>query len=140
MKLTITIKQLGKKRPIGTEIIEIEDFKTEPTLTDLIINIVKQQVNEFNQKREQSTILPFLSKENIETQTQVGKVGFGEIYNNQKADEKQAIENALIGFTDGLFCVFIDDEEVTELNQKINITEQSTLAFIRLTFLAGSYW
>ncbi len=140
MQLKVVIKQLGKKRPIGTETIEIDDFKKTPMLSDLITNVVKQQVQEFNEKREKSTILPFISKENIDTQTQVGKVGFGAIYNTDKADEREAVENALLAFKDGLFCVFIDEEEISELTQEITITEQSTLAFVRLTFLAGSIW
>ncbi len=140
MQLKVVIKQLGKKRAVGTEIIEIDELKKTPTLVDLITNVVKQQVRQFNEKQEKSTILPFISKEEIDTQTQVGKVGFGAVYNTNRADEEQAVENAITAFKDGLFCVFIDEEEIQELTQEITITEQSTLAFVRLTFLAGSIW
>ncbi len=140
MKLQITIKQLGKKRPIGTSVIEISNFNTEPTLKDLITNVVKQQVSEFNKKHTESAILPFITKQEIDDQSQTGKVGFGAIYNDNKANENEAIENAILAFTDGLFCVFIDDNQIENLDEKITITEKNVVSFVRLTFLAGSYW
>ncbi len=140
MIINVTTKQLGKKRPIGTETIEIEDLKENSTLSHLIKNIVKQQVTEFNKKRETPKLLSFLSKQEIDKQTLVGKVSFRDIYNTEKADILKAIDNALLAFEDGLYCVFIDDNQIEKLDNLIHIKQNSSITFVRLTFLAGSIW
>ncbi len=141
MQVKISVKQLGKKRPIiNQKGIKIEDLPDSPVLQNLIIAIVRQQVQAFNQKLEEKPLIPFLLKEDIEQKTKTGKVGFGSIYNDQKADEQGAIDNALLAFQDGIYCVFIDDNQIEKLDAPISLNENSVLSFVRLTFLAGSYW
>lgn len=140
MQLTVNVKQLGKKRAIGQSLIEIADLPQNATLQNLIINVVKQQVTAFNQRKKQPNLLPFLSKENIEQQSEKGKIDFNDSYNKQQADEQNAIDNALLSFKDGIYCVFIDDEQIESLNQNITINTNTVITFVRLTFLAGSYW
>jgi len=141
MQIKISVKQLGKKRPvIAQKIIEIQDLPSAPILQDLISSVVQQQVQAFNQKLEEKPLIPFLLKEDIEEKKNTGKVGFGNIYNNNKADEQAAIENALLSFQDGIYCIFINDEQIEKLNSPIILNKDSVLTFVRLTFLAGSYW
>lgn len=140
MQLTIKSKQLGKKRAIGQSIIEIADLPQNATLQNLITNVVKQQVSAFNQRKENPTILSILSKENIAKQSEKGKIGFNDSYNAQQANEQQAIDNALLAFEDGIYCVFVGEEQIENLNQNIEVTENTIVTFVRLTFLAGSYW
>lgn len=140
MQLTVNVKQLGKKRAIGQSLIEIADLPQNATLQNLIINVVKQQVTAFNQRKKQPNLLPFLSKENIEQQSEKGKIDFNDSYNKQQADEQNAIDNALLSFKDGIYCVFIDDQQIESLNQNITINTNTVITFVRLTFLAGSYW
>lgn len=141
MQLKVTVKQLGKKRPaVDQKTIEMEGLPSNPLLSDLLKAVVRQQVQAFNQKLEEKPIVPFLLSKEIHEKTITGKVGFGDIYNDQKADEKAAIDNALLAFEDGIYCVFIDDEQIEKLHQEINLTPQSVLAFVRLTFLSGSIW
>lgn len=141
MKITINIKQLGKKRPvIAKKTIEIEDLPKNPELKNLITNVVKQQVTQFNAKIENPEIISFLMQSEIEDEAKKGKVGFNEIYNDKKANEEKAIANALLSFEDGIYCVFIDDEQIENLNDKIMINKHSIITFVRLTFLSGSMW
>jgi len=59
-----------------------------------------------------------------------------------EADEekiKNARENALRSFDDGLFRIFINDEEVLA-DSKILLNENDSLTFLRLTMLAGRLW
>jgi hypothetical protein len=72
--------------------------------------------------------------------TDTGKVGFGSIYNLKKADVQKAQENAIQAFEDGMFAVFYNDEQLEDLTQTIDLSLQHPFTFIRLTFLAGSYW
>ena len=141
MQITISVKQLGKKRPVvAKKILEIEDLPSAPKLRHLIESVVKQQVRAFAQKQEEKPIIPLLLKEEIDHKTKTGKVGFGNIYNDNKVDEQSAIDNALLAFQDGIYCVFIDDEQIEKLEQLVTVTNTSVIAFVRLTFLAGGYW
>jgi hypothetical protein len=69
-----------------------------------------------------------------------GKVGFGDKANLTPADLEIATETALQAFTDGLFILFIDEQEVSELNDIITVKDGSRLTFVRLTFLVGSFY
>ncbi|REC52223.1 hypothetical protein DRF62_15970 [Chryseobacterium piscium] len=144
MKINVTVKQLGRKHPIlTTEPLEIAFDGSDISLENLLRLVVQQQVEAFNVKSfewedEDYTKIPTENYLNILTDT--GKVGFGSIYNQKKADLEKAQENVIQAFEDGMFAVFYNDEQLDNLTQNINLSLQHTLTFIRLTFLAGSYW
>jgi len=141
MKIIVKVKQSGRKHAlIENREIEIENIGKNPLLSDLIKAIVRQQVEEFNAKPFEKNLLPFLSKDEIAQKADGGKVGFGSVYNEQKAAADKAQEIALLAFEDGIFSVFAGDEEIKKLNEKIEIKGDTVFTFIRLTFLAGSYW
>lgn len=135
MQLTVNAKQLGRKRDlIDRLVIEIEDIGQEPTVAELISAVVIQQVRELNSRPNEPTILPLLDQETS------GKISFGSIYNDTKADSSEAVKTALLAFQDGLFVIFADEKEYTKSEQIIHLQEDTIITFIRLTFLAGSYW
>ena len=70
----------------------------------------------------------------------VGKIAFGIIYGEKNPNIQEAIDVAITAFQDGLFRVFINEEEICELDEAINISEEDTVTFIRLTMLAGRMW
>ena len=144
MEIKVTVKQLGKKYPVLSEQkIEIAYEDSNISLENLLELIVQQQVDAFNAKSfeledEDYAKIPQDSYLNILTDT--GKVGFGSIYNLKKADVQKAQENAIQAFEDGMFAVFYNDEQLEDLTQTIDLSLQHPFTFIRLTFLAGSYW
>jgi hypothetical protein len=141
MRLNVKAKQVGRKHPlIDTKPIEIDDIGTQPSVSQLILAVVKQQVTAYNQKPLEKNLLPFLDKNEIDGQAATGKVGFGSIYNENKADLPIAQSTALQAFEDGLFALFVNEEECSSLEQTITLEEDTVITFIRLTFLAGSYW
>lgn len=141
MKITVKVKQAGRKHALLENLqIEIEDIGKKPFLKDLLNAVVQNQVEEYNKKATEENLLPFLSKSEISNQSESGKVGFGSIYNENKADVKQAQETALQAFEDGLFSVFADENEIRKLDEIVELNNSTVITFIRLTFLAGSYW
>lgn len=144
MEIKVTVKQLGKKHPVLSEQnIEIAYEEANITLENLLKLIVQQQVDEFNTKSfeledEDYAKIPQDNYLNLLTDT--GKVGFGSIYNLKKADLQKAQENAIQAFEDGMFAVFYNEEQLESLTQTIDLGLKHTFTFIRLTFLAGSYW
>lgn len=144
MEIKVTVKQLGKKHPVLSEQnIEIAYEGANITLENLLKLIVQQQVDEFNAKSfeledEDYAKIPHDNYLNLLTDT--GKVGFGSIYNLKKADLQKAQDNAIQAFEDGMFAVFYNEEQLESLTQTIDLGLKYTFTFIRLTFLAGSYW
>lgn len=144
MEIKVIVKQLGKKHPVLAEQkLEIEYSANNIALEKLLKLIVQQQVTAFNAKSfeledEDYAKIPEDHYLNILTDT--GKVGFGSIYNQKKADLEKAQENVIQAFEDGLFAVFYNDEQLENLTQTIDLSQKHTFTFIRLTFLAGSYW
>lgn len=136
LPISIQLKRLGKKK------VKTIDYQLPVvhTLGELLEAIVRQEVAAFNERREEVKLIPFLTPADIQDQSASGKVGFGDIANRDAADVDQSIETALLGFKDGLFIVFLDDEEIRELDTPIRLTEDSVLAFLRMTFLTGTYW
>lgn len=144
MKINIAVKQLGKKHPlIAPTEVDIEEMEPPHTLRKLVETIVQQQVEQYNQKNiendEEGTVQQPLNNY-LSILTDTGKAGFNNIYNQNKANLAEAQSAAIQAFEDGLFSVFLNDEELRHLDEEILLAPDSILIFIRLTFLAGSFW
>lgn len=145
MQIYIQVKQLGKRKPsIESQplIIDTPLF----TVYDLLRTIVTNQVSLFNNRLESNidddrpNLLTYLSLENIENQSASGKISFNLDYRQQKQEVKSAFDNVLAAFNDGLFCIFLNDNELSSLETPINLQENDKLTFIRLTMLSGRIW
>ena len=53
---------------------------------------------------------------------------------------QKALDNAFLSFEDGLYRVFLGENELTELDTPLDIKENDELTFIRLTMLTGRIW
>ncbi len=144
MNISISVKQLGKKHPILQEkIISLDTSESLVSVRTFIELIVKHQVELFHASsfewEDQDKI--HLPKENyLPILTDTGKVGFGAIYNHNKVDIATAQETAIVAFEDGLYAVFYGDDQLESLTEEIDLSQNKSITFIRLTFLAGSYW
>lgn len=139
MQIRVHVKQLGKKkRAVEPVIYELE---REPVTTEeLIVEMVKTCVRDYNRRRENQELLQALSSQQIADQAESGKISFGINYGEQSADPSQAVENALQSFDDGIFRIFQDMEELTERTQKLQIQETTVFTFVRMTMLSGRLW
>lgn len=136
-EISLRLKRLGKKRihtvpyKISTEV---------KTLADLIRATVNNEVERFNTSRTEPKLFAFLTPAEIQTQSQGGKIGFGNVVNTDEADPEQAIDVALQAHADGVFLVFINDVEIRSLEDEITLNEGTEVTFLRLTFLTGLLW
>ncbi len=138
MQLYYNLKQLGKRRPVlERQPIELPGLLQNPTMRQLLEAVVAQQVGAYNAKTLEKPLFPFLTENQIVEGLQVGKVGFGTIYNPEKANLPSAIKAALEAFVDGLFAVAVNDTIVDGLETTLDLDENSTLTFIKLTLLKG---
>ncbi len=139
MKIYVQVKAAGKRRPV-LERVPYEIPEGICTLRDFLREIVDLEVECYNQKGKDVQVLPFLTKEEVEERAESGKVAFGRIYSEKKADSVKAVENAVQCFEDGLVRVFQNEEEREALDTPMQIQEGDIFTFIRLTFLAGRLW
>lgn len=139
MKIYIQMKAAGRRRPV-LDHVPYELPEEIGTLKDFLSALVKIEVERYNQKGTDVQVVPYLTKEEVEDQASLGKVGFGRIYSDKKADPGKAVENALQCFEDGLVRVFQNDEERKSLEDAVCLKEGDCFTLIRLTFLAGRLW
>ncbi len=139
MRVFVTVKQVGKRK----NAIEKQPYdicgKIE-TVEDLIRFVVTSEVERFNRKEEGEGVIPYLTSKEIEDISVQGKISFGADYSGKKQDLEQAIENACISYEDGIYRIFVNEQEAGALKEALELKEGDVLSFVRLTFLAGRMW
>ena len=139
MQIFIRIKAVGKKKDI-LQLTPYEINNNISTLRELLTDIVTTEVNKYNNKSTDTVLTAFISQEEIDNQSLTGKVSFGDVFNDKKAEKTSAINNAIQCFSDGIVRVFMDEAELTELDTPLAINENDIFTFIRLAFLTGRMW
>ena len=139
MTIKVNIKQLGKKKnKIAGVAFPLEH---EPrTVRELIRECVHTCVRQYNERAAKSDDPDPLSAEQIADMSEIGKIAFGINYGEKLPDEKKAVSDAYQAYEDGLFRVFIGEDEAGELDSTVSISEGSEVTFIRLVMLAGRMW
>ena len=141
MVLNIQVKQMGKK---GRHIkpLALEYAKCPENAQQLIEETVRMMVADFKrrqQEAEEGRIPDALSEENMQTMAEVGKIAFGDIYNDKEPDEEKAVQTAWQAYADGMVRVFIGGEEAeyNENGTQLALKEGDDVTFVRLAMLAG---
>ena len=159
MKVYIQVKKLGKRmQTVGSIPYELETCPA--TLRELIVCMVNQGVERYNERLRSGEQNKALSEAEIQDMSQVGKIAFGR-RKTEKIDGKrnefhivkqaeypvyQGIHDAIVSkdiwdaaqaFTDGLYRFFVGEQEITELDALLQLCEGDTIAIIRLTMLTG---
>lgn len=137
MKIIINVKGLSRKKVIHQEEIELKNKIS--TTKDLIAELVKINVEKFNKKIDERDILSIMTNENIAKAARIGKIG-DEVHGDKKANLEKALDTAYLAFEDGLYCIFINDEQSEKLDDSLNLKDGDILTLIRLTMLAGRMW
>ena len=137
MKIIVNVKGLSRKKVIHQEELELKDKIS--TTKDLIIELVKINVEKFNKKIDDKDILSIMTNEYIAEAARAGKIG-DEVHGDKKANLEKALDTAYLAFEDGLYCIFINDEQTEKLDDSLNLKDGDILTLIRLTMLAGRMW
>ena len=137
MKIIVNVKGLSRKKVIHQEEVELKNKIS--TTKDLITELVKINVEKFNKKIDEKDILSIMTNENIAKAARIGKIG-DEVHGDKKANLEKALDTAYLAFEDGLYCIFINDEQSEKLDDSLNLKDGDILTLIRLTMLAGRMW
>ena len=139
MQVYVIIKALGKRR----DVLPPRPYELPEgiaSLRQLLTAFVAAEVARFNGKDTEAPLPSCLTAEELEAQSETGKVGFGRLWSDRKADRAKAAETAVRAFQDGLVRVLMDEAELTELDAPLEVRDGAVFTFVRLTFLAGRMW
>lgn len=139
MNIQVNLKSLGRRKA-SVKSVTCRIKGHPATLRELILSVVEAEVEEYNQRMEDSELLVCLTREEIDHKARTGKIGFGVNYGEKKADLAVAQENAIQCFEDGIYRIFLDGEPLEALDVPLQITEKGVFTFVRLTMLAGRMW
>jgi len=142
IEFTVEGKVIGQKRPLFTDwhikLPPIDESQGDHLkLRDLIRSIVINEVDAFKARQEQRKLAQVMSRQQIEQETQHGKVDPGEKDLPQYVSMEDSIALALQAFEDGLYYVFIDNAQQTQLDSEVFLKNNSHVVFLRLTALVG---
>ena len=142
----VQMKRLGKQKKAEIHPVPVELEAQPKTVRELLLFLVRAQVRQYQERKEQGEILPWLTSEEIDRQAASGRVSFGKHEGND-ADEEKAAANALQCFEDGIYRIFLGKTELLELDEALSIGEEhskgeeysmgAVFTVIRLTMLAG---
>ena len=154
MNIFVSVKKIGAKRnSIEPEAFSLpDDFLNKDTcrtVGDFLDAVTEECLPQYNNRQKESTLLHLISSQEIDAMASAGKVSFGAILPAQDRkiqSLKQAVQNTRQCYEDGFFALFVDGKEIggldgsASLDSPIHLKENSTVAFIRLTMLAGRMW
>jgi hypothetical protein len=135
--LTISGKVMGKTQPIFANWQLLLEIENAITLRDLLTRIVRSEVANFEERQQQRRLLKVLSPAQISLGIEQGKVDLGGSDLNQEVDVDEAIAAALQAFADGLYFVFLDEQQQENLDDVVTLRPNSQLLFLRLVPLVG---
>jgi len=131
----------GRKRlfdDFSVPIAKLQSPDNTSNLSELIKAIVTDQANEFSKRQTENQLLRVLTSDEIQDGLHAGKISSGSTdVPKQPVDITQAVASAIDAFSDGLYYVFIDSTQITTLEEKFRLEENSRIMFVRLTLIAG---
>jgi len=111
---------------------------TTITLETLLDRVVRAEVAAFQERQERRAVLQSLISAQIAEGVARGKVDSGGTPDAPQAvDADEAVRTALRAFEDGIFFVFVNDEQKSLLTDTLVIRGETRLTFLRLVALAG---
>ena len=140
--LIIECKQFGRSRPVVLDFSvpippEWELGGDTLRLRNVVAHIVREEIRAFEHRQWERRLIQVLTNREIQHGAQAGKITMGGSDLGQEVDPDGAVGTALQAFEDGLYYVFVDDDQQTDLDAPICLQPESRFTFLRLVALAG---
>lgn len=142
MDIRVNVKHMGRRKK-SVEPVVCRLFTAPSTVRELILAVVEAGVRDYNDKLKDGDlqeVLRCLTRQEIEDKAETGKVAFGVLYGEKEADLKEACDNAIQCFEDGIYRIFLDDRPLLDLEEDIGGETDGMFTFVRLTMLSGRMW
>lgn len=139
MEMKVNVKSVsGKRNRITT--VSVHYSREVLSVRELIEETVIYCVNEYNSRMENTELMSALLPAEIADKAAQGKISFGTIYGENHPDLQKAQADALEAFSDGVVAVFADDRRLEDEEEILDLTQITSLTFIKLVMLAGRMW
>ena len=139
MEMKVNVKSVsGKRNRITT--VSVHYSREILSVRELIEETVIYCVNEYNSRMENTELMSALLPAEIADKAAQGKISFGTIYGENHPDLQKAQADALEAFSDGAVAVFADDRRLEDEEEILDLTQITSLTFIKLVMLAGRIW
>lgn len=142
MDIRVNVKHMGRRKK-SVEPVVCRLFTAPSTVRELILAVVEAGVRDYNDKLKDGDlqeVLRCLTRQEIQDKAETGKVAFGVLYGEKEADLKEACDNAIQCFEDGIYRIFLDDRPLLDLEEDIGGETDGMFTFVRLTMLSGRMW
>ncbi len=137
MNLSLSVKQLGRKKALTTRDYSLGNFSSQPTLQELIERIVTLEVNAFRERQADNQFLRVLTETQLLEASETGKISLGGQEFTQEVNVDDAIQTAIQAFQDGLYYVFNGETQIEYLTDVVNLEIHQDIMFLRLVALVG---
>ncbi len=134
--INVRMKKPGIRKSRELPLVPFVLEKKPENVRELLVELTTLGVKDYNERKDTENLLAFLTQDEIAEQAKRGKVSFGS-HGGKDADLEKAVVNTIQCFEDGIYRVFADEEELTNLEDKITWKEGMIFTFIRLTMLSG---
>lgn len=139
MTVNVHVKKLGKRGGVVAK-CPYELPRQPHSLRELLTFMASSGAADYNRRLKQQSGEKLLTQEDILDMSHVGKVAFGIPFGSREADIPQAVETAIQGFADGLYRFFVNDREITGLDEPLTLEENDNITVIRLVMLTGGFF
>lgn len=133
--MIVETKVVGRRTPFERRPTELPDGPH--TLQSLLTHLVGEEVRRYRERQESVGVLRVLTLQELNAGAAAGKITVSPQERAGELDLEGAVRVALTAFRDGLYYVFVDDEQIEALDQALDLRPDSTLLLLRLTALAG---
>ncbi|GAA1791800.1 hypothetical protein HC028_01265 [Planosporangium flavigriseum] len=133
--MIVEVKVVGRPGEVVDR--EFAGLSGEVTLRALLTSLVRAEIAGYESRRQAQQLLSVLTPGDLATGHTSGRFVSGGHHTPPAPSADEAIDRALEAFTDGLYFVVLDGEQVTELDARVVVTPSSRLRLVRLVALAG---
>ena len=133
--MLIETKIVGRRIPFESRALDVPEGTY--SLRELLKLVVQAEVAAYQERQNSVSVLRVLTERELADGAASGKISISPQERAGVADLQEATETAMTAFKDGLYYVFVDEEQIEDLLQMVTLRPQSTLLFLRLTALAG---
>jgi len=131
----VETKVVGRRTPFERRATELPEGTD--TLEQLLTCLVQDEVQRYQERQDQVGPLRVLTERELTQGTAQGKITTAPQERSSAPNLQTATATVLQAFKDGLYYVFIDDQQIESLSASMTLKPDSTLLLLRLTALAG---
>lgn len=138
--VSVQAKVTGRRR-VGAEhplCLDLPD--TTISAAQLLEAVVRAEVAAYENRAQERTFLRVLTPDVLRDELAAGAVRLGgeqPVAAMTETDVQAAVAEVLLAFSDGLFKLFLDEQEVETAATAVSVRQGSQALFLRLVPLAG---